>query len=220
MEEIAGFTGSDAERDMYEAIAALYERLAQDQAGAKDEIVALAGFFPASETELIMPDLVSYSQRFEDLYLGCCFPDKHDGFYIDIGAGHPVYDNVSFASYLQRLARDRGRAQSVAVATRSRRSSARQKYPGSCQRSRGKRRLSSRQRISRPVDDDRGSRTQSGKRIRQGVANAHHAGDDAQGAMRTARAEILRISQDRCRRRRGRRDPRRRLEQRPAEGRS
>lgn len=45
MEEIAGFTGSDAEREMYEAIATLYERLAQDQAGAKDEISALAGFF-------------------------------------------------------------------------------------------------------------------------------------------------------------------------------
>ena len=43
---------------------------------------------------------VSYSQRFEDLYLGCCFPDQRSGFYIDIGAGHPVYDNVSFASYL------------------------------------------------------------------------------------------------------------------------
>lgn len=48
-----------------------------------------------------MPPLTSYSQRFEDLYLGCCFPDKQDGFYIDIGAGHPVYDNVSFAFYLR-----------------------------------------------------------------------------------------------------------------------
>ena len=46
-----------------------------------------------------MPKPVSYSQRFEDLYLGCCFPDQRDGFYIDIGAGHPVYDNVSFAFY-------------------------------------------------------------------------------------------------------------------------
>lgn len=49
MEEIAGFTGSEAERDMYEAIAMLYERLAQDQAGAKDEISALAGFFPKAK---------------------------------------------------------------------------------------------------------------------------------------------------------------------------
>jgi putative dehydrogenase len=43
MEEIAGFTGSEAEREMYQAIAALYERLAQDS--AKDEVEALAGFF-------------------------------------------------------------------------------------------------------------------------------------------------------------------------------
>jgi FkbM family methyltransferase len=48
-----------------------------------------------------MPPLTSYSQRFEDLYLGCCFPEQRDGFYIDIGAGHPVYDNVSFAFYLR-----------------------------------------------------------------------------------------------------------------------
>jgi putative dehydrogenase len=51
MEEIAGFTGSDAERDMYEAIATLYERLAQDQAGAKDEISALASFFPNAKPD-------------------------------------------------------------------------------------------------------------------------------------------------------------------------
>lgn len=49
MEEIAGFTGGEAEREMYEAIATLYERLAQDQAGAKDEISALAGFFPKAK---------------------------------------------------------------------------------------------------------------------------------------------------------------------------
>jgi putative dehydrogenase len=47
MEEIAGFTGNDAERRMYEAIAAFYERLAQD--GAKDEIAALTGFFPKAK---------------------------------------------------------------------------------------------------------------------------------------------------------------------------
>jgi len=47
MEEIAGFTGSEAEREMYQAIAALYERLAQDS--AKDEVEALAGFFPKAK---------------------------------------------------------------------------------------------------------------------------------------------------------------------------
>src|SRR5258707_14806959 len=44
---------------------------------------------------------VSYAQRFEDLYLMRCFAAGSEGFYIDIGAGHPVYDNVSFAFYLK-----------------------------------------------------------------------------------------------------------------------
>jgi FkbM family methyltransferase len=44
---------------------------------------------------------VSYAQRFEDLYLMRCFGERTDGFYIDIGSGHPVYDNVSFAFYLR-----------------------------------------------------------------------------------------------------------------------
>ncbi|HKY85487.1 MAG TPA: DUF1932 domain-containing protein [Pseudorhodoplanes sp.] len=47
MEEIAGFTGSEAERETYEAIAALYERLAQES--AKDEIDALRAFFPKAK---------------------------------------------------------------------------------------------------------------------------------------------------------------------------
>jgi FkbM family methyltransferase len=45
--------------------------------------------------------LVSYAQRFEDLYLMRCFGDRSEGFYIDIGSGHPVYDNASFAFYLK-----------------------------------------------------------------------------------------------------------------------
>ena len=44
---------------------------------------------------------ISYAQRFEDLYLMRCFGERADGFYIDIGSGHPVYDNVSFAFYLR-----------------------------------------------------------------------------------------------------------------------
>jgi FkbM family methyltransferase len=43
---------------------------------------------------------LSYAQRFEDFHLWRCFEARTDGFYIDIGAGHPVYDNVSFAFYL------------------------------------------------------------------------------------------------------------------------
>ena len=47
------------------------------------------------------PRLLSYAQRFEDLYLLRCFPDQPNGFYVDIGSGHPVHDNVSFAFYLK-----------------------------------------------------------------------------------------------------------------------
>lgn len=48
---------------------------------------------------MILPPL-SYAQRFEDLHLWRCLGDIANGFYIDVGAGHPVYDNVSFAFYL------------------------------------------------------------------------------------------------------------------------
>ena len=43
---------------------------------------------------------ISYAQRYEDLHLWRCFDGQHDGFYIDVGAGNPVYDNVSFSFYL------------------------------------------------------------------------------------------------------------------------
>src|SRR5215468_9188432 len=45
--------------------------------------------------------LISYAQRFEDLHLLRCFGERAEGFYIDIGSGHPVYDNMSFAFYLK-----------------------------------------------------------------------------------------------------------------------
>lgn len=45
--------------------------------------------------------VISYAQRFEDLYLLRCFGAQTAGFYIDIGSGHPVYDNPSFAFYLR-----------------------------------------------------------------------------------------------------------------------
>src|SRR5580692_3867426 len=48
-----------------------------------------------------MAPTISYAQRFEDLYLMRCFGDRAEGFYVDIGSGHPVYDNVSFAFYLK-----------------------------------------------------------------------------------------------------------------------
>jgi FkbM family methyltransferase len=43
---------------------------------------------------------LSYAQRFEDFHLWRTLGDVERGFYIDVGAGHPVYDNVSFAFYL------------------------------------------------------------------------------------------------------------------------
>jgi len=43
---------------------------------------------------------LSYAQRFEDFHLWRCFDGEQHGFYLDIGGGHPVYDNVSFAFYL------------------------------------------------------------------------------------------------------------------------
>jgi FkbM family methyltransferase len=44
---------------------------------------------------------ISYAQRYEDRHLLRVFDGQTTGFYIDIGAGHPVYDNVSFAFYLR-----------------------------------------------------------------------------------------------------------------------
>jgi len=48
-----------------------------------------------------MAPIISYAQRHEDTHLLRLFGEQTGGFYIDIGAGHPVYDNVSFAFYLR-----------------------------------------------------------------------------------------------------------------------
>ncbi len=48
-----------------------------------------------------MSSIISYAQRFEDLYVMRCFGAQTSGFYIDIGSGHPVYDNMSLAFYLK-----------------------------------------------------------------------------------------------------------------------
>ena len=45
MEEIAGFVGERPEREMYQSIAELYERLAADTKNSNEEIEALAKFF-------------------------------------------------------------------------------------------------------------------------------------------------------------------------------
>ena len=38
---------------------------------------------------------LSYAQHLEDYHLASVFGDQREGFYIDVGAGHPVADNVS-----------------------------------------------------------------------------------------------------------------------------
>ncbi|MGL4439387.1 MAG: FkbM family methyltransferase, partial [Bosea sp. (in: a-proteobacteria)] len=43
---------------------------------------------------------LSYAQNMEDMHLARLFEGERDGFYIDVGGGHPVADNVSFRSYL------------------------------------------------------------------------------------------------------------------------
>ena len=48
-----------------------------------------------------MQQTVSYAQYHEDMHLLRCFRDKSSGFYIDVGAGHPVHSNVSFFFYLR-----------------------------------------------------------------------------------------------------------------------
>ena len=42
---------------------------------------------------------LSYTQNMEDTHLWLAFAGRHSGTYIDIGAGHPIADNVSFFFY-------------------------------------------------------------------------------------------------------------------------
>src|SRR3954447_8210504 len=44
---------------------------------------------------------LSYAQNLEDYHLAQVFAGQERGFYIDVGAAHPVADNVSFHFYLQ-----------------------------------------------------------------------------------------------------------------------
>ena len=42
---------------------------------------------------------ISYAQNFEDVMLNRLFSDKNSGFYIDVGAQHPIIDSVTKAFY-------------------------------------------------------------------------------------------------------------------------
>jgi FkbM family methyltransferase len=44
---------------------------------------------------------LSYAQNLEDYHLAKLFEGQPGGFYVDVGAGHPVGDNVSFHFYLE-----------------------------------------------------------------------------------------------------------------------
>ena len=44
---------------------------------------------------------LSYAQRLEDYHLELVFADLQNGFYVDVGGGHPVADNVTFWFYLK-----------------------------------------------------------------------------------------------------------------------
>jgi FkbM family methyltransferase len=44
---------------------------------------------------------LSYAQHLEDYHLACVFGERTSGIYIDVGAGHPVADNVTCWFYLQ-----------------------------------------------------------------------------------------------------------------------
>lgn len=44
---------------------------------------------------------LSYAQNMEDMHLARIFEGQAQGFYVDVGGGHPVADNVSFHAYLQ-----------------------------------------------------------------------------------------------------------------------
>ncbi|HHP7231258.1 MAG TPA: FkbM family methyltransferase [Xenococcaceae cyanobacterium] len=44
---------------------------------------------------------ISYAQNFEDIMLNRLFPDQYSGFYLDVGAHHPVIDSVTKSFYDQ-----------------------------------------------------------------------------------------------------------------------
>ncbi|MES2818610.1 MAG: FkbM family methyltransferase [Pseudomonadota bacterium] len=46
-----------------------------------------------------MDAMISYAQNFEDVILERIFKGKEKGFYVDIGACHPVYDSVTYHFY-------------------------------------------------------------------------------------------------------------------------
>ena len=162
---------------------------------------------------------ISYAQRYEDMHLLRAFGEQASGFYIDIGAGHPVYDNVSFAFYLRgwrgiTVEPNPWLAQlSEAVRPRDIRIAS---LVGA---GAGRGDLLSGRGFPRPLDHGREPRpaaqSEYGKRS-QAMTDAGH---DLAGAVRAARAGDDRLPQDRRRGRRARGAARRRLAALPAQDR-
>ena len=131
-----------------------------------------------------MAPIISYAQRYEDMHLLRAFGEQASGFYIDIGAGHPVYDNVSFAFYLRGwrgitvepnpwLAQLSEAVRPLDVRIQS--------LVGEKP---GERDLLSGRGFPRTVDHDRKPRPRRTERIRQALAGDDHAGHDPASAVR------------------------------------
>jgi FkbM family methyltransferase len=74
----------------------LHEREERGRA-ARDGLSADDALQSERETEMRME--LSYSQNLEDYHLSLAFAGQTTGTYIDVGAGHPIADNVSFWFY-------------------------------------------------------------------------------------------------------------------------
>src|SRR6266436_6627042 len=130
---------------------------------------------------------VSYAQRFEDLYLMRCFAAGSDGFYIDIGSGHPVYDNTSFAFYLKGW-------HGITVEPNpwlARLSRAVRRRHG------GRGRLLSRERLPRLLDHDRKPCARGANAIRKVLAGHCRSGHNPPGTLPTVCAARIRFPQSR-----------------------
>jgi FkbM family methyltransferase len=60
---------------------------------------AAASVQVGTDLNRVSEPFTSYSANFEDVILRRLFPDRRDGFYVDIGAGHPRLENDLYAFY-------------------------------------------------------------------------------------------------------------------------
>ena len=135
-----------------------------------------------------MARTLSYAQHFEDLHLLRVFGEQPSGFYIDIGAGHPVLRQRLVRVLSARLERHRGRAQSVARAIERRRCGRATARSIRCVGARaGRGDLSSGRRLPRPLDHHRRpTRTAAQSEFGKAVASDDRAGHDAASALRAS----------------------------------